>query len=118
MGTSKTTITVWNVEGMVVMKLTGSRKRAEVVGWVRITPLGSIRFTCSASWIALIFFTLGLRALGLETVVDFGRGALVTFGLGNHGIHACFCVVVADGFGEGAVVVTDPGLPFFTLITR
>jgi hypothetical protein len=84
---------------------------------VRITPLGSIRFTWSANCEALIFETLGLRTLGLLIFVDFGRGVVVEAGFGNQGIQGCLEIAVAVGRGDGLLVVAVPGLPFFTLIT-
>ena len=83
-----------------------------------ITPAGSIRCTCSTSSVASIFTTLGFLGRGLELFVVFGRGAGDVRGFGSQGIHGLLRAEVDVGFGEGEDVVIEPGLPFFTLITR
>lgn len=112
----RTTITVWNLSGIVVMKFTGSRTIAPLVGWVMITPLGSILETCSARAEAEIRFTRGLPI----ALLGFGFGDALLAGFGSQGIHGFRGLGEAELLerGLGELVTAEPGLPFFTVITR
>ena len=79
-----------------------------------ITPLGNIRFTCSASEIAAVRFTLGLGvAFGVALGRGFGAALLVdvtvALGLGSQGIQVALRVELTRG--RGVAVLEAPGRP-------
>jgi len=76
-----------------------------------ITPLGNIRFTCSASELDAIRLTRGFR-IGFGVFLGAGLVTLlaVTTGFGNQGIQVGFRVALTRGLGEAEIVA--PGRPF------